>query len=161
LPQPRKPTPAKCCEMCGANMVRSLNASGRLEDRGAFLRRRFCSLSCANSQRKGGDSRKAWHAQARKHRGHRCEACHHIPTNSQHLHVHHINGDWRDNRKENLQTLCARCHKSWHMFLAHEGLAPTQPVPFGRFPLPEKPPAEWASCAPTGTPSSRKSLRRS
>lgn len=40
-----------------------------------------------------------------------CEKCGiHIPLEVFYLHTHHINGNKTDNREENLQCLCIRCH---------------------------------------------------
>ena len=89
------------------------------------MRRSFCSLSCANSRTKGGLSRKAFHAQARKHRKTRCEAC----FTGQRLQVHHIDEDWRNNDPANLQTLCIHCHQFWHATHRRLGVKPTQPMP--------------------------------
>jgi 5-methylcytosine-specific restriction endonuclease McrA len=41
----------------------------------------------------------------------KCEHCGFIPMHSCQLDVDHINGDHEDNREENLQTLCANCHR--------------------------------------------------
>lgn len=45
------------------------------------------------------------------HKGDSCEACGFIPKHPCQLDVDHINGDHSDNRRENLQTLCANCHR--------------------------------------------------
>lgn len=55
-------------------------------------------------------------------RGHACEACgrtiwkgHHIP-----LEMHHINGNHRDNRWDNVQLLCCNCHNKASLDQAHQ-----------------------------------------
>lgn len=40
-----------------------------------------------------------------------CERCGFVPEHRCQLDVDHINGDHSDNREENLQTLCANCHR--------------------------------------------------
>lgn len=83
-------------------------SNGRLEDAGVFRRRRFCSLTCANSRidvTKG-----TLHYRARKLRGPACEAC--GATTS--LHAHHVDQNPANNTPENVQTLCKRCHDFWH-----------------------------------------------
>lgn len=42
----------------------------------------------------------------------RCVDC----GNAEYLNVHHINGDNKDNRMENLETLCVSCHKNKRTF---------------------------------------------
>lgn len=108
---PRKPIqdPEKRCVTCGKRLSRN-RFNGRLEDRTAFLKRQFCSLSCANARSKGGLSRKAFHSRARKFKKSECEAC----GDKRYLHVHHIDEDWMNNDPENLQTLCVFCHHFWH-----------------------------------------------
>src|ERR1700686_4797102 len=105
-----KSTPAKLCETCGATFRRKRFTSGTLEDFGCYLKRRFCSLSCANSQSKGGNSRSRSHVRARQHVGLFCEVC----GSTENLVVHHVDENWSNNDPLNLQTLCATCHKSWH-----------------------------------------------
>jgi hypothetical protein len=46
----------------------------------------------------------------RKYVGDKCERCGFEPEDLCQLEVHHLNGIHRDNRPENLQTLCANCH---------------------------------------------------
>ena len=40
-----------------------------------------------------------------------CGFCGFVPVHSCQLDVDHINGKHDDNREENLQTLCANCHR--------------------------------------------------
>lgn len=148
-----KPTLEKHCAECGQTFNRKRFPSGRLEDFQAFNRRLFCSLSCANSQSKGGDSRTRWHARAQKHRASRCESC----TSTLDLHVHHCDENWKNNSPDNLQTLCKSCHRSWHLTQRAAGVKPA-----GRKPvlpvslLQTVPNPEWDDCAPTVTRSTRK-----
>lgn len=113
------------CEHCKTLLERKRNDAGRLEDFRTFMRRRFCSLSCANSRPKGGQSRKASHYHARKQRLGNCECC----GGSKRLEAHHVNEDWRDNRPENIQTLCIFCHTFWHAMHRRLGATPTQRMP--------------------------------
>ena len=110
MPRHAKETPEKYCEICGT-ILRRKRFYGRLEDYSTFLRRRFCSLSCANSRNKGGHSRARCYARVQVFKGELCEAC----GSTDRLAAHHVNGNWRDNRQENIQTLCKSCHHSWHM----------------------------------------------
>ena len=115
-----KQTPEKLCAECGQRFQRKRFASGRLEDFQVFGRRLYCSLSCANSQSKGGDSRTRWHVRAQEHLKSSCESC----GSTQRLHVHHCDENWRNNSPDNLQTLCESCHRSWHITQRHAGVMP-------------------------------------
>lgn len=99
----------KHCDRCGSPLQRK-RYNGVLEDRTAFSRRKFCSLRCANTRGVWGQSLTAQHRISARSRGPRCESCGVTPQNPRSLHVHHRNGDWKDHRPENLQTLCIRCH---------------------------------------------------
>jgi len=153
-----KPTPGKPCAECGSIFERKRFASGRLEDFLAFSRRRYCSLSCANSQSKGGDSRTRWHARAQQHCKSSCESCGSIRA----LHVHHCDENWRNNSPDNLQTLCKSCHRSWHITQRNAGVTPA-----GRKPALQVSPSlmglppEWDACAPTATRSTRSKRKSS
>ena len=153
MPQPRKLEPTKFCETCALPLLRKHNAAGRLEGYRDFTRRRFCSLSCANSRPKGGESRKAYHYRARKMRGPTCECC----GTTKRLHAHHVNEDWKNNSPANVQTLCIFCHQFWHATHRRLGLTPTHRMPsLVSLLAGERPPA-WDGCAPTATRSSRRS----
>jgi DNA (cytosine-5)-methyltransferase 1 len=130
------------------------NPSGRLEDLGLFTRRQFCSLSCANSRDKGGLSRKAFHARARKQRKPACESC----GSKNRLHVHHINEDWTNNQPENLQTLCIYCHQFWHAMHRRLGVRPSKPMPPLVFLSPMVPGTGSPDFTDTVMPSSRNPL---
>jgi hypothetical protein len=120
-----KPTQEKRCLICGKRLQRKRWSTGVLEDVTAYNKRQFCSLSCANSRSKGGLSRKAFCAQARKKRKDYCEAC----GSRNRLQVHHVNEDWMDNADENLQTLCIFCHQFWHATHRRLGLKCSERMP--------------------------------
>ena len=110
----KKQESEKCCECCGAGMLRK-RYRGRLEDLSAFERRRFCSLTCANTRTDLTKHGFSW--RARKHLKTACEACGHPYR----LQAHHMNQDIRDNRPENIQTLCKHCHDFWHTTAKRRG----------------------------------------
>jgi hypothetical protein len=110
----KKQESEKCCECCGAVMLRK-RYRGRLEDMSAYERRRFCSLTCANTRTDLTKHGFSW--RARKHLTAACEACGH-PFR---LQAHHMNQDIRDNRPENIQTLCKHCHDFWHTTAKRRG----------------------------------------
>lgn len=149
--KPKSAEPRQC-EICSVTLERRRNSNGRLEGFRDFLRRRFCSLSCANSRSKGGKSRKAYHYRARKNRLANCECC----GTPRRLQVHHINEDWTDNTPGNLQTLCIFCHHFWHAMHIRLGITPTQPMPRLVSLCTTKPDQEWDGCAPTEMRSSRR-----
>ncbi len=89
---------------------------GRLEDRGVFLRQKYCSLTCANSKHTVTEGALLW--RARKLRKDVCEMC----GQTMSLYAHHIDGDRTNNQPRNIQTLCLYCHNFWHSTLARRGL---------------------------------------
>lgn len=131
MPRVAKEIPLKNCETCGTILVRK-RFNKTLEDFTTFLRRRFCSLSCANSRDKGGDSETRCRIRAQEFKGDSCEACGSVKN----LHAHHVNCNWSDNRKENIQTLCESCHHSWHARHLVHGLQPMTRMPWGSRHLP-------------------------
>lgn len=120
-----KSTEIRHCETCSTILERNRTTAGRLEGFRNFVRRRFCSLSCANSRSKGGESRNAYLFHARKLLKPACEACG-ATDNRQ---AHHVNMDWKNNSPENIQTLCLFCHHFWHAMHLRNGTTPTQPMP--------------------------------
>ena len=60
---------------------------------------------------------KAWHIQHsyRKYKKDICQACGFVPKHPTQLDVDHIDGNHSNNSLDNLQTLCANCHrlKTW------------------------------------------------
>ncbi len=120
-----KASDPRYCETCNRRLERKRNKSGRLEGFRDFLRRRFCSLSCANSRSKGGTSRKAYHYHARKFRNYCCECC----GTEKRLQAHHIDTNWKNNDPANIQTLCIYCHQFWHKTHERCGAVPTGPMP--------------------------------
>src|SRR5574337_204403 len=97
----------KPCERCGVTMERK-RYNGRLEDPAVFARRRYCSLSCANSRDEVTKSAHHWRAQ--RHRKDSCQTC----STATDLHVHHIDRNPANNDPANLMTLCASCHLKLH-----------------------------------------------
>ena len=144
-----KPNLEKRCTMCGARLSRKRNKSGRLEDFQAYLKRQFCSLSCANSRLKGGLSRKAFHAQARKKKKPFCGCC----GTTTRLQVHHIDEDWTNNTDKNLQTLCIYCHQFWHKTHLRRGAKMHSEMPAIRQLLPKRPPQGCSGSGGMETPS--------
>ena len=111
---PRKQEPEKYCEMCGKRLTRK-RYNGTLEDFMAFSRRKYCSLTCANTRKKPTAAGMRWRAeQLRKPY---CEIC---GTQSR-LHAHHINGNIAINTPENIQTLCFDCHMAHHRWCRKHG----------------------------------------
>ena len=150
-------TQARQCEMCSCTLERKRNNAGRLEGYRDFMRRRFCSLSCANSRNKGGESRNAYLFHARKLLKSACEACQ--ATSS--LQAHHVNTDWKDNSPGNVQTLCLFCHHFWHAMHLRLGMEPTQRMPRLVFPSLLEHAVGPAACVPTETASALRKRRLS
>lgn len=109
MPRTPKPSPEKSCMRCGSPLQRK-RYNKTLEDMGRFQRRKFCSLRCANSRGIRSQSFAQQHVISAKFVKPQCESC----GKTTRLHVHHVNGNWKDHRAENLKTLCCGCHLSLH-----------------------------------------------
>lgn len=116
--------PRKLCERCGKALAIRVFARGR-ENIHAHMKRRFCSLKCSNTRGRKGTSRTQIMLQARSNLRKSCECC----GGNDRLAIHHINEDWRDNRPENLQTLCVFCHQQWHGLHKRLGINCSAPMP--------------------------------
>jgi 5-methylcytosine-specific restriction endonuclease McrA len=112
MPMPPKPDPEKDCIVCGQRMVRK-RYNGRLEDMGVFLRRERCSNRCRfESQRQEVVSAGQLYKRARA-LAPLAPACQDCGT-TERLHRHHIDHNPANNVAENVMTLCAACHRTWH-----------------------------------------------
>ena len=87
------------------------------EDLGGFKRRKYCSLKCANTRVRPSHWG-TYHWRARKHRKSYCEAC----GSTELLHAHHVDGNPKNNSKQNIQTLCVYCHNFLHATAERRGL---------------------------------------
>lgn len=110
MPRPAMDLPEKCCERCNKAIQRKRYGE-RLEDATAFLKRRFCSLSCANTRGNWGESSTATRREAHKSVSAVCNRCGKSGRN----HVHHKDKNPRNNQPTNLETLCPSCHKIAHL----------------------------------------------
>ena len=97
----------KLCERCGTPMWRKRYGT-TLEDLSAWNKRRFCSLSCANTRDRLTKHGYSW--RARKHLKTACEGC----GETRRLQAHHVDQDITNNEPQNIQTLCKWCHDFLH-----------------------------------------------
>jgi len=59
-------------------------------------------------RRNGRGASAAQKREVKARQGHRCIRCGLVTAS---LEVHHVNGNWRDNRRENLVAACSDCHR--------------------------------------------------
>ncbi len=118
----QKKEPQKFCQTCHKETLRK-RYNGRLEDLTAFQRRKFCSLSCANTRQVIGYHGMSW--RARQHLKEACERC----STKEGLHAHHCDEDRSNNTSENIQTLCGSCHNWWHHEAKRLGQTPSGRAP--------------------------------
>lgn len=113
-------TAEKYCEYCGKKLERKVFASGRLEDYGVFLRRKYCNRTCMRKAfLKIGENTEQTNSNAHTTaRGinelilqkNQCEEC----GKTGRIDVHHIDGNCRNNTPKNLMALCRSCHMKKH-----------------------------------------------
>jgi hypothetical protein len=74
--------------------------------KGAKAFRAVCNKCHCKNQNKSSNGRRY-----SRHKKETCEKCGFIPIDSCQLDVDHIDGNHKNNEKNNLQTLCANCHR--------------------------------------------------
>ena len=125
---PKQPvaTLPKSCVQCGIVMQRKRYGK-RLEDLGAFTRKRFCSISCSAYHQHATEppTVAASRKRAHKKRKMECEACG-VMTECD---VHHVDGNPLNNEALNLQSLCQNCHAFWHAALKRSGKLLSERMP--------------------------------
>ena len=107
---------SKPCENCGQPMCRKRYGK-QLEDLIVFSKRRFCSLSCANTRKVLTKHGYSW--RARKHLKRWCEVC----GERRRLQAHHVDQVRSHNEPTNIQTLCKWCHGFHHATAKRLGIA--------------------------------------
>ena len=110
----RTQEPEKYCETCWKKLFRR-RYSGRLEDLTAFQKRKYCSLTCANTKKTVTEAGYRW--RAKQLRKDSCEIC----GERSRLHAHHIDGNITHNWQQNIQTLCFDCHMAHHLLCRRLG----------------------------------------
>ena len=150
MPMPKKRDPMRRCASCDEPLIRK-RYNGRLEDRSAFLRRKYCDRTCmatgyvSDISQPGSKRRRVI-----KFRGQTCETC----GGTRNLHAHHIDGNLDNDSPENIQTLCGSCHNTHHHRARRAGLTVA-----GRAEHPASVkvlPTGWTDLEPSETPSSPK-----
>ena len=115
--RPKSETPLKYCERCGKKLERRRSPSGQLEPMYWFLKRRFCSVDCANKAY--GEQRRSLPAPTPKTSRKRariatpiapCAIC----GKTGYTEVHHRDKNPMNNSPENLVRLCKSCHAKQH-----------------------------------------------
>jgi hypothetical protein len=104
LSQIDKESRTAICKSCG--LV-------RIKPRSKNLSERWRCSKASNKYQYDREKKRGWHHQ-RQHRrwvGSICERCGFIPEDCCQLDVHHKDKDHKNNKQENLITLCANCHR--------------------------------------------------
>jgi len=95
------------CTRCNIRLVRK----NKISCLGFQLWKKYCR-TCEKiiynlPYKKGGDRKLGYMAS----KGNKCEICGFIPKHPCQLDVDHIDGDVKNNDPNNLQTICANCHR--------------------------------------------------
>lgn len=109
--RPKLDLPERHCSHCGKPLERKRYGAA-LEERSAFMRRKFCDRACmAAAMEKDRCSSKS-HSRTKAHKSVKpaCEVC----GKTGRLHVHHKDEDHTNNDPSNLKTLCPSCHRHSH-----------------------------------------------
>jgi len=111
MPIPAKPDPVRFCALCGKQMQRQ-RYNGVLESNLNFRRRKYCNRNCMAVGQIREVVMSVSHSRIKSHRKAKaeCEIC----RKSDKIHVHHRDGNPLNNATDNLQTLCASCHRLTH-----------------------------------------------
>ena len=114
-----KETVEKYCQYCGKKLERK-RYPYKLEDFGAFLRRKYCNLDCMRkafiTSQKTNQKYAPAHLTARgqvylkEQRMKVCEIC----GSTKNIDVHHKDGNYQNNSSENLMIVCRSCHMMLH-----------------------------------------------
>lgn len=106
-----KPDPLKHCEACGEILHRR-RFNGVLESMNCFLRRHFCNRQCMAAAMTKEVCGSLSHSRIKAHRSAAgpCARC----GAEYRIHVHHLDGNPRNNDPANLTPLCPSCHSTVH-----------------------------------------------
>lgn len=110
MPMTRKPIPERYCEACGKQLMPKVYGKRR-ERPSTLAKRRYCDQKCmAAGMMRADITPDAYRRRSSRMRGPNCENC----GTAEHLEAHHKDGDYTNNSRENIMTLCAACHAAWH-----------------------------------------------
>lgn len=110
MPMPRKQDPEKYCEYCGEKLSRK-TYNGTLEDMARFEARKYCNQKCAGiAHRKENPTLAAYRKRSISFREDCCQEC----KATENIGSHHLDGNPKNNCKENIVTLCGSCHTKLH-----------------------------------------------
>src|SRR5687767_280250 len=97
--RPMKKDPKRKCKQCHSILLRK-RFGDRLEDRTAFLKRKFCDQSCMAMFQLSASPSSHFLKRFRRQQCERCGTTHLLG-------VHHKDSDRSNNQSDNLETLCA------------------------------------------------------
>lgn len=103
------------CAWCGTEMQRKRYKNGDLEAWTNYEKRKYCDRSCMAAAFDSRESKSTnwvtchYHARKLKPDG-PCERC----GSTRSVLVHHRDGDYTNNKIENLERLCKSCHEKEH-----------------------------------------------